>query len=228
MAWQYVVVAVASYLIGSIPSGWLAGKLMRGIDVRDYGSGATGSTNVLRSLGLWPALLVLVADILKAYVAVLATWYIFEPYEGENTAHNLQAVAGVAAIVGHDWPAYLGFRGGKGVAATYGAFAAMLFFPLSVPGLLAVAVAIVLVFRYMSLMSVITVLMGGAAFLGLALAGIVPYAFAIFGGIASALVLFRHRENIRRLLAGTEPKIGQGGERHLQRPPQRLWPFRRM
>jgi len=228
MAWQYVGVAVASYLIGSIPSGWLAGKLMRGIDVRDYGSGATGSTNVLRSLGLWPALLVLVADILKAYVAVLATWYIFEPYEGENTAHNLQAVAGVAAIVGHDWPAYLGFRGGKGVAATYGAFAAMLFFPLSVPGLLAVAVAIVLVFRYMSLMSVITVLMGGAAFLGLALAGIVPYAFAIFGGIASALVLFRHRENIRRLLAGTEPKIGQGGERHLQRPPQRLWPFRRM
>jgi glycerol-3-phosphate acyltransferase PlsY len=228
MAWQYVVVAVASYLIGSIPSGWLAGKLMRGIDVRDYGSGATGTANVLRSLGLWPALLVLVADILKAYVAVLATWYIFEPYEGENTAHNLQAVAGVAAIVGHDWPAYLGFRGGKGVAATYGAFAAMLFFPLSVPGLLAVAVAIVLVFRYMSLMSVITVLMGGAAFLGLALAGIVPYAFAIFGGIASALVLFRHRENIRRLLAGTEPKIGQGGERHLQRPPQRLWPFRRM
>jgi glycerol-3-phosphate acyltransferase PlsY len=228
MTWQYVVVAVASYLIGSIPSGWLAGKLMRGIDVRDYGSGATGTANVLRSLGLWPALLVLVADILKAYVAVLATWYIFEPYEGENTAHNLQAVAGVAAIVGHDWPAYLGFRGGKGVAATYGAFAAMLFFPLSVPGLLAVAVAIVLVFRYMSLMSVITVLMGGAAFLGLALAGIVPYAFAIFGGIASALVLFRHRENIRRLLAGTEPKIGQGGERHLQRPPQRLWPFRRM
>jgi glycerol-3-phosphate acyltransferase PlsY len=228
MAWQYVVVAVASYLIGSIPSGWLAGKLMRGIDVRDYGSGATGTTNVLRSLGLWPALLVLVADILKAYVTVLATWYIFEPYEGENTAHNLQAVAGVAAIVGHDWPAYLGFRGGKGVAATYGAFAAMLFFPLSVPGLLAVAVAIVLVFRYMSLMSVITVLMGGAAFLGLALAGIVPYAFAIFGGIASALVLFRHRENIRRLLAGTEPKIGQGGERHLQRPLQRLWPFRRM
>ena len=228
MVWQYVVVAVASYLMGSIPSGWLAGKLMRGIDIRDYGSGATGTTNVLRRLGLWPALSVLVADILKAYVAVLATWYIFEPYEGANTAHNLQAVAGVAAIVGHDWPAYLGFRGGKGVAATYGAFAAMLFFPLSVPGLLAAAVAVVLLFRYMSLMSVTTVLMGGVAFLGLALAGIVPYAFAIFGGIASALVLFRHRENIQRLLAGTEPKIGQGGERHLQRAPQRLWPFHKM
>lgn len=222
MIWQYVVVAVVGYLMGAIPSGWLAGKLTRGIDIREYGSGATGSANVLRTLGLLPALVVLVADILKVYVTVLATWYIFEPYEGANTAHNLQAVAGVAAIVGHDWPAYLGFKGGKGVAATYGAFAAMLFFPLSVPGLLSAAVAIILTFRYMSLMSVTTVLMGGAAFLGLAVAGIVPYAFAIFGGIASALVLFQHRENIQRLLAGTEPKIGQGGQRRLQRPAQRV------
>ena len=222
MVWQYVVVAVASYLMGAIPSGWLAGKLMRGIDVRDYGSGATGTANVLRSLGLRLALLVLLADVLKAYVAVLATWYIFEPYEGVNTAHNLQAVAGVAAIIGHDWPVYIGFRGGRGVAATYGAFAAMLFFPLTVPGLLAAAVAIVLAFRYMSLMSVTTVPMGGAAFLGLALAGVVPYAFAIFGGIASALVLFQHRENIQRLLTGTEPKIGQEGRRRFQRPPQRV------
>jgi glycerol-3-phosphate acyltransferase PlsY len=211
MVWQYVVVAVVAYLMGAIPSGWLVGKLRQGIDIRDYGSGATGTANVLRTLGLRPALLVLLADILKVYVTVLAIWYIFEPYEGANTAHNLQAVAGVAAIVGHDWPVYLRFRGGKGVAATYGAFAAMLFFPLSVPGLLAAAVAIVLTFRYMSLMSVATVLMGGATFLGLALAGIVPYAFAIFGGVASALVLFRHRGNIQRLLAGTEPKIGQGG-----------------
>jgi glycerol-3-phosphate acyltransferase PlsY len=222
MVWQYVVVAVVAYLMGAIPSGWLVGKLRQGIDIRDYGSGATGTANVLRTLGLRPALLVLLADILKVYVTVLAIWYIFEPYEGANTAHNLQAVAGVAAIVGHDWPVYLGFRGGKGVAATYGAFAAMLFFPLSVPGLLAAAVAIVLTFRYMSLMSVTTVFMGGATFLGLALAGIVPYAFAIFGGVALALVLFRHRGNIQRLLAGTEPKIGQGGQRRLQRPPQRV------
>jgi glycerol-3-phosphate acyltransferase PlsY len=220
MPWQYVVVAVVAYLMGSIPSGWLAGKFRQGIDIREYGSGATGTANVLRTLGLWPALLVLVADVLKAYVVVLLTWYIFEPYVGENTAHNLQAVAGVAAIIGHDWPVYLGFRGGKGVAATYGSFAAMLFFPLTVPGLLAVAVAIVLTFRYMSLMSVSTVLMGGACFLGLALAGIVPYAFAIFGGVASALVLLQHRENIQRLLAGTEPKIGQKVQRRLQRPPQ--------
>jgi glycerol-3-phosphate acyltransferase PlsY len=222
MVWQYVVVALVGYLMGAIPSGWLVGKLTRGIDIREYGSGATGTANVLRTLGFWPALLVLIADILKVYVTVLVIWYIFEPYEGANTAHNLQAVAGVAAIIGHDWPVYLGFRGGKGVAATYGAFCAMLFFPLSVPGLLAAAIALVLTFRYMSLMSVTTVLMGWFAFLGLAVAGLVPYAFAIFGGVASVLVLFRHRENIQRLLAGTEPKIGNRGQRRFQRPPQRV------
>ena len=228
MVWQYVVVAVVAYLMGAIPTGWLLGKLARGIDVRDYGSGATGGTNVLRTLGLRAALFVLVADVLKAYVTVLSIWYIFEPYEGANTAHNLQAVAGVFAIVGHNWPVYIGFRGGRGVAATYGSFAAMLFFPLTVPGLLAAGVAIVLAFRYMSLMSVTTVPMGGATFLGMAVAGVVPYAFAIFGGIASALVLFQHRGNIQRLLAGTEPKIGRGGKRRVQRSPQRLRPFHKI
>ncbi len=228
MVWQYVVVGVAGYLMGAIPSGWLAGKLTRGIDIREYGSGATGTANVLRIMGFLPALMVLLADVLKVYVPVLAIWYIFEPYDGENTAHNLQVVTAVAAIIGHDWPVYLGFKGGKGVAAAYGGFAAMLFFPLTVPGLLAVALAIVLTFRYMSLMSITTVLMGAATFLGMAMAGIVPYAFAIFGGIALALVLYQHRENFQRLLAGTEPKVGRGGEKRVQRPPQRARPFHKM
>jgi len=226
--WQYVVVGVVGYLIGAIPNGWLVGKLIRGIDIREYGSGATGTANVLRTMGVLPAFVVLLADVIKVYVLVLVIWYIFEPYEGENTAHNLQVVAAVAAIIGHDWPVYLGFKGGKGVAAAYGGFAAMLFFPLTVPGLLAVALAIVLMFRYMSLMSITTVSMGAACFLGLALAGIVPYAFAIFGGIALALVLYQHRENFQRLLAGTEPKIGKGGESRVQRPPQRVRPFHKM
>lgn len=222
MVWQYVLVAAVSYLMGAIPTGWLVTKLGRGVDIRDYGSGATGGTNVLRVMGFRGFLIVAVADVLKAYIPVLSTYYIFEPFEGVNTAHNLQAVAGVAAIVGHDWPIYIGFRGGKGVAATYGAFAAMLFFPLTVPGLLAVAVVIVLAFRYMSLMSVTTVPLGAAAFLGLALAGEVPYAFAVFGGVASLLVVFQHRENIRRLLTGTEPKVGRGGERRAQGSQQGL------
>ncbi len=211
MIWQYAVVVLAGYLLGAIPVGWIAGKLLRGIDVRDYGSGATGATNVLRTLGARAFLVVMFSDALKAYAPVLAVWYIFEPHEGATTAHNLQAAAAVAAIVGHDWPVYIGFRGGRGVAATYGAFGAMLF-PLSV-GLVVAAILIVLAFRYMSLMSVATVPLGGVALLGLALTGIVPYAYAVFGGVAAVLVILRHWGNIRRLLAGTEPKIGRGGTR---------------
>src|SRR3989304_6445399 len=131
MVWQYVLVAAGSYLMGAIPTGWLVTKLRRGVDIRDYGSGATGGTNVLRVMGFRGFLIVAVADILKAYIPVLSTYYIFEPFEGVNTAHNLQAVAGVAAIVGHDWPIYIGFRGGGGGGAPPGGGARPALFPLS-------------------------------------------------------------------------------------------------
>jgi glycerol-3-phosphate acyltransferase PlsY len=225
MIWQYALVVAVGYLMGAIPVGWIAGKLLRGVDVRDYGSGATGATNVLRTLGPRAFLFVLVADAFKAYAPVLAIWYIFEPNEGGTAAQNLQAAAAVAAIIGHDWPVYIGFRGGRGVAATYGAFAAMLF-PLSL-GLVVVAILIVLTFRYMSLMSLTTIPLGGVALLVLALTGVQPYAYAVFGGLAAVLVIFRHWGNIRRLLAGTEPKMGQGGTRRTSKIGQKPWPFHR-
>jgi glycerol-3-phosphate acyltransferase PlsY len=218
MIWQYALVIAVGYLIGSIPTGWIMGKLMRGIDVRDYGSGATGATNVLRTLGMRSFLFVLVADALKGYLPVIATWYIFEPHVGSSAAHGLQVATGVAAIIGHDWPLYIGWRGGKGVATSYGALAGLLF-PLSL-GLLVLAILIVLTFRYMSLMSVTTIPVGSAILLGLALTDQVPQAYAVFGVLATLLVLFRHRENIQRLLAGKEPKIGQGGRVGAQRSPQ--------
>ena len=209
MIWQYALMIPVGYLIGSIPAGWIAGKLLRGIDVRDYGSGATGASNVLRTLGVCPFLLVLVADALKGYAPVIATWYIFEPHVGSAAAHGLQVAAGVAAIVGHDWPLYIGWRGGKGVATSYGAMAGLLF-PLSL-GLVVLAILIVLTFRYMSLMSVTTIPVGSAILVGLALADRAPLSYAIFGVLATLLVIFRHRDNIQRLVAGKEPKIGQGG-----------------
>jgi glycerol-3-phosphate acyltransferase PlsY len=226
MVWQYVLATGVGYLAGSIPFGWIAGKLTRGIDVRDYGSGATGATNVLRTLGMWPALLVLVADALKAYLPVLATWYIAEPHVGSDTAHGLQVAVGVAAIVGHDWPVYIGWRGGKGVATSYGAMAGLLF-PLSL-GLVVLSILIVLTFRYMSLMSVTTIPVGSAVLVGLAIAGRSSLAYGVFGLLATLLVLFRHRDNIRRLVAGQEPKIGRGGRRRPQRSPQRVRPSHRM
>jgi len=226
MVWQYALAIGVGYFIGSIPFGWIAGKVMRDIDVRDYGSGATGATNVLRTLGMRPFLLVLVADALKGYLPVIATWYIAEPHVGSDTAHGLQVAAGVAAIAGHDWPLYIGWRGGKGVATSYGALAALLF-PLSL-GLVVLAILIVLTFRYMSLMSVTTIPVGSAILVGLAVADRVPLAYALFGLLATVLVLFRHRDNIQRLLVGKEPKIGQGRRQEGQGSPQRVRPSHRM
>jgi glycerol-3-phosphate acyltransferase PlsY len=171
-------------------------------------------------------LLVLVADALKGYVPVIATWYISEPYVGSDGAHGLQVAAGVAAIVGHDWPLYIGWRGGKGVATSFGAMAGLLF-PLSL-GLVVLAILIVLTFRYMSLMSVTTIPVGSAILVGLTLTGHAPLAYAVFGALATLLVLFRHRDNIQRLLAGKEPKIGEGGRQRRRRSPQRVRPSHRM
>ena len=217
MLLEFGIVIAVSYLVGSIPSGYLAGRLLKGIDVRDFGSGATGATNVMRSLGKWAFMAVLLADALKGYVPVLVTWFVFE-------SDDLQVASGLAAVLGHDFPVFIGFRGGRGVATSFGVFAAL---ALQVGfGLVAVALFIVLAFRYMSLMSIVTVPLGALAFLVLAVAGVkdvagvedYTYTKAVFGAFATALVLARHAGNIRRLIKGTEPKVGEGGSRRKPAP----------
>ena len=210
MPWEYLVVAVVLYLVGAFPTGYLAGRLLTGIDVRDFGSRASGATNVLRVLGRRPFVPVLLIDILKGWVPVLLVWYIAYEVKGfsANESHNLQVAGGIAAIIGHDFPVYIGFRGGRGVATAFGVYAA-----LAVPvafGVLPIAIFILLAFRYMSLMSIIAVPLGAMALLGLSLAGMEPYVKTVFGFTASALVLLRHIPNIQRLLQGTEPKLGEG------------------
>jgi glycerol-3-phosphate acyltransferase PlsY len=204
---EYLAVIVFSYLVGSIPSGYIAGRVMKGIDVRDYGSGATGATNVMRTLGRPAFLGVMIADALKGYIPVLVTWFLFE-------SHGMQVASGIAAVLGHDFPIYIGFRGGRGVATSFGVYAALAL-PVSA-SLVAVGVFIVLAFRYMSLMSLITVPAGAIALLVLAI--VTPgdhytYTKALFGLFATALVIVRHWGNIRRLLRGTEPKLGNGRRR---------------
>jgi glycerol-3-phosphate acyltransferase PlsY len=209
---EFAAVIAVSYLIGSIPSGYIAGRALKGIDVRDYGSGATGATNVMRTLGRRAFAGVLLADALKGYVPVLLTWVIFE-------SHGLQVASGLAAVLGHDFPIYIGFRGGRGVATSFGVMAALAL-PVSV-SLLAVGLFIVLTFRYMSLMSIITVPLGALALLILAILGIdddYTYTKALFGAFATALVLILHIGNIRRIVQGTEPKLGEGGSRRKPAP----------
>lgn len=211
MLWEFALVIALSYLAGSIPSGYIAGRLLKGVDVRDYGSGATGATNVMRTLGRGPFVGVLLADALKGYVPVLLTWFAFEE-------HDLQVASGLAAVLGHDFPIYIGFRGGRGVATSFGVYAAL---ALHVAfGMVAVGLFVVLAFRYMSLMSIVTVPLGALALLLMAVidpGDFYTYTKAVFGAFATALVLVQHRGNIRRLIQGTEPKLGEGGEQRRRR-----------
>ena len=204
---ELVVVVVVSYLIGAIPVGYLMGRTLRGIDIRDYGSGVTGATNVYRVLGRGPFVATLILDAFKGYIPTLATWYIFG-------THDLQVAAGIAAVLGHDFPVYIGFRGGRGVAVSFGVYAALAL-PLAV-GMVAVGIFIVLALRYMSVMSMITVPGGAIVLLLLAVFHVsadFTYTKTIFGAFATFFVLLTHIPNIKRLLRGTEPKLGERPER---------------
>ncbi len=209
MWWPFVVCLAIGYLVGSIPSGLVVGRLVRGIDVREHGSGKTGFTNVLRTVGLRWGVVVLVADLAKGVLlVVIARLLSDEPY--------VQTVAGLAAVAGHDWPVYIGFRGGRGVASSYGVALAMN--PIAAVALLPAAAGLVAVTRIMSVMSVGMAPMLAALFVGLAVADIHPWAYAVYAIVAAALLMVLHRANIERLLAGTEPKLGQGGQRQEDAP----------
>jgi acyl phosphate:glycerol-3-phosphate acyltransferase len=204
MLGQYVLVACAAYLIGSIPFGLIVGRRVRGVDIREFGSGKTGFTNSLRTIGLAPSILVLAGDFLKGAVPVLMISF----YSGGPT---LQVVAATMAVVGHIWPIFAGFKGGRGVTTALGATAAMM--PALAIIILLVGVGVAAVYRYMSLMSIVGTCSGVVLVWILVLTGRAPLAFGVWGLIAGSIILFAHRENFLRLRNGTEPKIGQGGSR---------------
>jgi len=202
MWWAFLACAAIGYLLGSAPFGLLVGYAARGIDIRQYGSGRTGFTNVLRTVGARWGVVVLVADLAKGAVpVVIARVLSDEPY--------VQTVAGLAAAVGHDWPLFAGFRGGRGVATSFGAALAMN--PIASAAMLPVGVGLVGVTRIMSLMSVGLAPVMALVFVVLAAMGLHPWAYAVYAVIAAAMVVVLHQENIKRLLAGTEPRLGEGG-----------------
>ena len=203
---DYIGVIIGSYLIGSIPSGMAIGKL-RGIDIREYGSGNIGTTNVLRTLGARFGAIVLVADVLKGVIAVLLARYIIETPTGEMAA-------GFAAVAGHDWSLFLKFKGGRGVATSLGALLPMAM-PAPLTGVvgLAVFILITVASRYVSLASMggsVAAVVAMAVFVGL---DRVPWQYLVYIVVVVALIIYQHRDNIARLRAGTESKMGQKGER---------------
>ena len=184
---------VAAYLLGSIPTGLLLGKMF-GIDVRKAGSGNIGATNVYRTAGKKLGIITLLADSLKGAVPVVAARYL-------DMDAAVVAAAGLAAFLGHVFPFYLRFKGGKGVATALGVFLAAA--PAAVGIALLAFLGVVLKTRYVSLGSIV------AAALVPPLVGAfaAPPAVVVMAVIVSAVVIWRHRENIQRLYAGTENKF---------------------
>jgi len=204
-----LVCASIGYLIGSIPTGLLVGRVARGIDIREFGSGRTGFTNVVRTIGAKWGAVALIGDLAKGVVPVLIARLVSdEPF--------VQAAAGLAAAVGHDWPVFAGFQGGRGVATSFGAALAMS--PIPAAALVPFGIGLVAVTRMVSVMSVGMAPVLAIVFVVLAATGFHSWAYAVYAICAAVLVLVLHRENIERILAGTEPKIGRGGPQRAPPP----------
>jgi glycerol-3-phosphate acyltransferase PlsY len=195
-----VVAVVVGYLLGSIPMGLIASRLSGGVDVREYGSGKTGFTNVLRVLGLRRSVPVFVGDFGKGLAGALIPFaYSDDPWA--------RAAGGLAAVIGHVWPVFAGFRGGRGVLTGAGVLTALS--PLAVLVVIPPAALSLYFWRYMSLTSISTAALAAVTFVVFAAGGLHPWAFAVVAVIGSALVIALHRDNIARLRAGTERRVGE-------------------
>lgn len=189
-----ILSCIAGYLLGSANSSIIVGRFYN-VDVRKHGSGNAGTTNTLRTLGKKAALFVLLGDILKGLLAYLVGYYI--------TGSTLGGmVGGTAAILGHIWPVYFGFKGGKGVLTSL-AVLLMIDWPIALV-LLGIFIIIVLLTRYVSLGSIV----GATLFPVLSLVLGRSTETVVFSALIAVLIIFMHRTNIKRLLKGTESKIG--------------------
>ena len=190
---QVLAVALA-YLLGSVPFAYVLAR-RRGIDLRDVGSGNVGATNVLRTTGVRQAVLVMCLDAMKGSLAVVLADRLAP---GQATP----VAAGLASVVGHVYPVWLGFRGGKGVATAAGVFAVLAPVALAIAGV--VFVAAVWISRYISVGSI-----AAATALAVAAASQAPRAIAVGAVLTAIIIVHRHRSNLSRLIAGTERRVGQ-------------------
>lgn len=202
---NYIIVAIIAYLLGSISFSVLISKKMAGFDVREKGSGNAGTTNVLRSVGKKAAIITLICDVLKGVVAILVACLVAKIVKDINSSLLVQ-VAGIAVIIGHTFPIFFGFKGGKGIATSLGV---LLVTNWNI-GLICLVFALVLMIltRMVSLGSI------AAAILFPVLVTFMPSSayivegnYVIYSIILAVLVVFNHRSNVKRLLTGTENKL---------------------
>jgi glycerol-3-phosphate acyltransferase PlsY len=194
-----VAIVVGGYLLGSVPFGLLVAKRQAGIDLRRYGSGSTGATNVYRAVGWKASTAVIAADVLKAVIPILVARYV-------TGLPVVESAAGLAAIAGHCWPIYTGGTGGKGAASSLGAIL-VINAPIGI-GCLVVAVLAVLRTRIVSVGSISAAVVGAVGMSYLLATGQAPIGHLLFTVGCPVIMIVRHWDNIGRLLAGRERKLG--------------------
>ena len=197
---------IAAYLLGSIPTGYLVTRSLKGIDIREHGSGSTGATNVLRTVGKSAAIAVLAVDLFKGLLATILVNVVYAVAPGllpETWHFWLITATALGAIIGHSRSIWLNFTGGKSVATTLGVLFVMS--PVVALGTLASFGVVLGLSRIVSLSSIC----GAIAVNILMLALHQPLPYSIFAAVAGLYVIVRHQSNIQRILAGVEPKIGQ-------------------
>ena len=189
------LIILTCYLLGSIPFGFIVAKLIKKIDIRDYGSGNIGAANAFRTLGPGLAIFVLIGDLMKGFIAI----YLFKLFNIDSL--SMVILGGLAVIGGHDWSIFLKFKGGKGIATTYGVILA-LNPTIAVMSVLVWLIVIALT-RYASLASILSL----SALVILMVIFKQPQTYILFSAIILGLALYRHRGNIVRLKEGRENKI---------------------
>lgn len=199
-----IIALILAYLLGSIPSAVWIGKAIYGVDVREFGSGNAGATNTFRVLGKRAGLTVLILDILKGWLAVVMAGLISEAPPGTSQFVDLQIVLGVAAVIGHIFPVFAGFRGGKGIATLFGVILAA--HPLACLISLGVFLIIFLAFKYVSLGSISAAVAFPISVITVFADRVVP-SMVIFSIMVAILVMITHQKNIERLIRKEESKM---------------------
>ena len=202
---QYGAVLTLSYLLGSVPWGYLVLQWREGVDVREYGSGSIGMTNVLRTAGGRVAAVILALDVAKGTLAVMLARTVIGTTTGE-------AAAGLLVLVGHNWPVFLQFRGGRGILTGLGGISVMA--PLTAVVAAFGFLYITLLSRYVSLGSVLGLIIACLSMLVFTLVGMYSSAtYVLYTFLGSAIIIWQHRDNIRRLRQGRELRLGQSASR---------------
>lgn len=210
---EFIAIVVIAYLLGSIPFGLIIGKLKSGVDIREYGSGKTGATNLMRVAGTKFGILAIVLDVIKAGGAVMLAAVIINRSNGSFTIggvavywqHVAQVVAGLAAVIGHNWPIFAKFKGGRGVTAYFGTLFAICP-PAGIFGAEVVAIA-ALRSRQMSRGSILGALAAWCLMIPLTIAYNLSPIYLAYGLVAIALLVYQHHDNIKRLRQGTERQL---------------------